>query len=49
MLNFSDKEAVAGVGLDLLKAPILIHNYPEPRRGNKLRPYEAVVYKMKGK
>jgi hypothetical protein len=26
---------------------VLAHNYPDPPSGNVLRPYEAVVYRLK--
>jgi oligo-1,6-glucosidase len=47
MLNFRDKISVANTDIDLSKAEILIHNYPGEFDGKRLRPYEAIVYKLK--
>ncbi len=47
MLNFKDKVSVANTGMDVGKAEILAHNYPEPNRSSQLRPYEAIVYKLR--
>jgi oligo-1,6-glucosidase len=46
MLNFRDKTSTCKSGIDLNKAEILIHNYPEPSRDGRLKPYEAIVYKL---
>jgi oligo-1,6-glucosidase len=47
MLNFKDKAANANTGIDLQNAEIMAGNYPEQNRGSQLRPYEAVVYKLR--
>ena len=47
MLNFRDKISVANTDIDLSKAEILIHNYLGEFDGKRLRPYEAIVYKLK--
>jgi oligo-1,6-glucosidase len=47
MLNFKDTAANANTGIDLGDAEIMAGNYPEPNHGNELRPYEAVVYKLR--
>jgi oligo-1,6-glucosidase len=47
LLNFKNKMSSFNTGFDLNKAEILANNYPVPHNGDLLRPYEAVVYKMK--
>jgi oligo-1,6-glucosidase len=47
MLNFKDEAAKANTGIDLRNAEIMAGNYPEPKRGNEFRPYEAVIYKLR--
>jgi oligo-1,6-glucosidase len=49
LLNFRDKISVASTGIDLENARILANNYPDPPDGNKLRPYEALVYELQAK
>jgi len=46
MLNFRDKASIATTGIDLSKSEILMHNYPGGFDGKRLRPYEAIVYKL---
>jgi oligo-1,6-glucosidase len=47
ILNFINKPAIANTGIDLTGAEILAGNYPGPVTGKELRPYEAIVYKLK--
>jgi oligo-1,6-glucosidase len=49
LLNFRDKISVASTGIDIENARILANNYPDPPDGNKLRPYEALVYELQAK
>lgn len=46
LLNFRSKPKIANTGLDLAKTKVLIDNYTEPSTDGKLKPYEAVVYKL---
>ncbi len=46
LLNFTSFPAGANTGIDVSKAKVLIHNYPEATRGGELRPFEAVVYEL---
>jgi len=57
MLNFKyqvssfkvDLDLDLDIDIDIEIDTVLAHNYPDPPSGNTLRPYEAVVYKMKSK
>ena len=46
ILNFKSIAAVANTGIDVSKAKVLLHNYATPSTGNKLRPYEAIIYDL---
>jgi oligo-1,6-glucosidase len=46
LLNFTDKEASANTGVDMSKAKVVLGNYPNSTTDGKLKPYEAVVYKV---
>jgi oligo-1,6-glucosidase len=46
LLNFKSKPGAANAGIDLGKAKVLLGNYANPARDGKLRPYEAVIYKL---
>ncbi|MBS1566430.1 MAG: alpha-glucosidase C-terminal domain-containing protein, partial [Bacteroidetes bacterium] len=46
LLNFKNGAASAHTGMDLSNARVLLGNYATPPKGEQLRPYEAVVYKL---
>ncbi len=46
LLNFSANTSSVNTGMDVSKAKLMIHNYAAPSTGNKLQPYEALVYKL---
>ena len=46
LLNFRDKAASVKTGLDLSKGKILLGNYPTASQGERLQPYEAVIYEL---
>jgi oligo-1,6-glucosidase len=46
VLNFRSTVATANTGIDTQKAAILLSNYPSKAAGEKLRPYEAVIYQL---
>jgi oligo-1,6-glucosidase len=47
LLNFKNKMSLFQINDDLNGAVILANNYPVGHSGTLLRPYEAVVYKLK--
>ena len=46
LLNFTDKEATANIGMDLSKAKVLADNYGQILANNLLHPYESVVIEL---
>ncbi len=46
-LNFSSELATYHSGIDMSGAKLLIDNYETPSKGNQLKAYEAVVYRLK--
>jgi hypothetical protein len=46
LLNFKSVVATANTGIDLSRVKILLGNYPAPSADGKLRPYEAVIYRL---
>jgi oligo-1,6-glucosidase len=46
LLNFSDKNASANIGINISKTKVLINNYPTPSKTGELRPYEAAIYQL---
>ncbi len=46
LLNFRDKDASVKTSFDLSKAKVLLGNYPTASRGEKLQPYEALIYEL---
>lgn len=46
LLNFTDRPATVNVGASLKHAKRVLGNYPAAGSGVRLRPYEAVVYKL---
>ena len=46
MLNFKSHEAKVETGFDLSRAKVLAGNYKESSTDGKLKPYEAVIYKI---
>ncbi|HPI87397.1 MAG TPA: alpha-glucosidase [Bacteroidales bacterium] len=47
VLNFKDKTAVTSLGIEMGQPEILAGNYPAPFSFRELRPYEAIVCKLK--
>ncbi len=48
LLNFTAQETSAKTDFDLSKAKVLIGNYKTPSTVGKLKPYEAVIFKIQG-
>jgi len=46
LLNFRNKEVSVKTGIDVRKAEVLINNYTTAPVADKLRPYEAVIFKL---
>jgi oligo-1,6-glucosidase len=46
LLNFRDKDVNVKSGVDVSKAEVLINNYTTAPVADKLRPYEAVIFKL---
>ncbi|HXB91318.1 MAG TPA: alpha-glucosidase [Puia sp.] len=47
LLNFRSKPGVANTGIDFRQAQVLQGNYPDPGHDGTLRPYEAVIYRLR--
>ncbi len=47
LLNFKGKPGVANTGIDLRQAQLLQDNYPDLGHDGTLRPYEAVIYRLR--
>jgi oligo-1,6-glucosidase len=46
LLNFRNKDVNVKTGVDASKAEVLINNYTTAPAADKLRPYEAVIFKL---
>jgi len=46
LLNFQGTSATVNTGIDMRNANVLLGNYPNASVDGKLRPYEAVIYKL---
>jgi hypothetical protein len=44
LLNFKAYPTSVNTGIGLKNAKLLLDNYPDPPKGDSLRPYEAAIF-----